>query len=103
MQPLEGVKVIDFSQYLSGPYCTMQLADQGADVIKIERPQGGDDSRVMAPFVEGESYPSAMPNRNKRSVTIDLKNQRGRELIHAIDRKSTRPNSSHVSISYAVI
>lgn len=84
MQPLEGVKVIDFSQYLSGPYCTMQLADQGADVIKIERPQGGDDSRVMAPFVEGESYPSAMPNRNKRSVTIDLKNQRGRELIHTM-------------------
>lgn len=84
MQPLDGVKVVDFTQYLSGPYCTMQLADQGADVIKIERPEGGDDSRLMAPMVAGESYPSAMPNRNKRSVAINLKDQRGRDVIREL-------------------
>ncbi len=54
MQPLEGVRVVDFTQFLSGPYCTMLLGDFGADVIKVERPGGGDDSRRMTPVLNGE-------------------------------------------------
>ena len=80
MQPLAGVTVVDFSRYLSGPYCTMMLGDYGADVIKLEHPAHGDDSREMAPFVGGESYPSAMVNRNKRSLALDLKSEPGRTV-----------------------
>jgi crotonobetainyl-CoA:carnitine CoA-transferase CaiB-like acyl-CoA transferase len=84
MQPLAGVTVVDFSRYLSGPYCTMTLGDYGADVIKIEHPAHGDDSRNMAPFVAGESYPSAMVNRNKRSLALDLKGEQGRRIALAL-------------------
>ncbi|MEO7125550.1 MAG: CoA transferase, partial [Nakamurella sp.] len=84
MQPLEGVIVADFSRYLSGPYCTMMLGDCGADVIKIEHPIHGDDSRNMAPFVHGESYPSAMVNRNKRSLGLDLKKEEGHRIALAL-------------------
>jgi crotonobetainyl-CoA:carnitine CoA-transferase CaiB-like acyl-CoA transferase len=80
MQPLDGVTVVDFTRYLSGPYCTMILGDYGADVVKIERTGQGDDSRDIAPFVNGESYPSAMPNRNKRSLALDLKSEVGRRV-----------------------
>ncbi|MFC7660792.1 CaiB/BaiF CoA transferase family protein [Pseudonocardia benzenivorans] len=80
MQPLTDVVVVDFTRYLSGPYCTMILADYGADVVKIERPGTGDESRHMAPFVNGESYPSAMPNRNKRSLALDLSREEGRAV-----------------------
>jgi crotonobetainyl-CoA:carnitine CoA-transferase CaiB-like acyl-CoA transferase len=58
----------------------MQLGDYGADVVKVERIKSGDDSRHMAPFVHGESYPSAMPNRNKRSVALDLKSEAGKRI-----------------------
>ena len=81
MRPLSGFRVLDLTRFLSGPYCTMVLAELGADVIKIEQPGTGDDSRRMAPKVNGESYPFAMPNRSKRSVAIDLKSDRGRELF----------------------
>jgi crotonobetainyl-CoA:carnitine CoA-transferase CaiB-like acyl-CoA transferase len=80
MQPLEGVTVVDFTRFLSGPYCTMLLGDYGADVVKIERTGHGDDSRDIAPFVNGESYPSAMPNRNKRSLALNLKSEEGRRI-----------------------
>ncbi|HEX4358343.1 MAG TPA: CoA transferase [Pseudonocardia sp.] len=80
MQPLEGVTVVDFTRFLSGPYCTMILGDYGADVLKVERTGQGDDSRDIAPFVNGESYPSAMPNRNKRSLALDLKSEVGRRV-----------------------
>lgn len=80
MQPLTGVKVVDFTRYLSGPYATMILGDYGADVVKLETPGGGDESRNMAPHVNGESYASAMPNRNKRSLAIDLKSPEGRQI-----------------------
>ena len=88
MQPLSGVTVIDFTRYLSGPYCTMILADYGADVIKIERPGTGDESRHMAPFVNGESYPSAMPNRNKRSLALDLSGDEGRAVARDLVAKA---------------
>jgi crotonobetainyl-CoA:carnitine CoA-transferase CaiB-like acyl-CoA transferase len=81
MLPLDGFRVLDLTRFLSGPYCTMVLAEFGADVIKIEQPGTGDDSRRMAPKVNGESYPFAMPNRSKRSVSLDLKTDRGRELF----------------------
>lgn len=81
MRPLSGFRVLDLTRFLSGPYCTMVLAELGADVIKIEQPGTGDDSRRMAPKVNGESYPFAMPNRSKRSVAVDLKSDRGRELF----------------------
>lgn len=80
MQPLDSLKIADFSRYLAGPYSTMMLADLGAEVVKIERPGLGDDSRSMNPIVNGESYPSAMPNRNKRSLALDLKADVGRDV-----------------------
>lgn len=79
--PLEGFRVLDLTRFLSGPYCTMVLAELGADVIKVERFPDGDDSRRMAPKVNGESYPFAMPNRSKRSLAVDLKHPRGRGLF----------------------
>src|SRR3954468_4955302 len=81
MLPLQGFRVLDLTRFLSGPYCTMVLAEFGADVIKIEQPVTGDDSRRMAPKVNGESYPFAMPNRSKRSISLDLKTDRGREIM----------------------
>ena len=61
---LQRLKVVDLSSHLSGPYCAMLLADHGADVIKIERPDSGDDARAMPPFVAGESAPFMIWNRN---------------------------------------
>ncbi len=76
--PLEGIKVLDCSQILAGPYCSMLLADMGADVVKIEKPSGGDDTRRMGPpFLEGESAAFLAMNRNKRSVVLDFKNADG--------------------------
>ncbi|MFN8857371.1 MAG: CaiB/BaiF CoA transferase family protein [Planctomycetaceae bacterium] len=80
--PLEGIRVLDLSRVLAGPYCTMQLADLGADVWKVERPQVGDDTRGWGPpFAGGESAYFLCCNRNKRSLTIDLKQSAGRELV----------------------
>jgi len=81
MRPLDGFRVLDLTRFLSGPYCTMVLAELGADVIKVEQPVTGDDARLMAPMVDGESYPFAMPNRSKRSVSLDLKDKRGQDLF----------------------
>ena len=76
--PLDGIKVLDCSQILAGPYCSMLLADMGADVVKIEKPGGGDDTRRMGPpFMEGESAAFLAMNRNKRSVVLDFKNPDG--------------------------
>ena len=75
---LDGLKVLDLSSHLSGPYCGMLLADHGADVIKIEKPNGGDEARAMPPHVSGESAPFMLWNRNKRSVTLDLKSEAGK-------------------------
>lgn len=74
---LDGLRVLDLSSQLSGPYCAMLLGDLGADVVKVERPGSGDDARVMAPFVAGESAPFMTFNRNKRSLTLDLKTAEG--------------------------
>lgn len=70
---LDGIRVIDLTSHLSGPYCTMILADLGADVIKVERAGSGDDSRRIPPHTDGEGWPFMLNNRNKRSVALDLK------------------------------
>ena len=70
---LEHLRVLDLTIHLSGPYCAMILADHGADVVKVERPDGGDDMRATPPFMGGESAPFMLWNRNKRSVALDLK------------------------------
>ena len=76
--PLADVRVLDLTQILAGPFCTMMLADLGADVVKVERPGGGDGSRHWGPpFVAGESAYFLQVNRNKRSITIDLKHPDG--------------------------
>ena len=79
--PLRGVRVLDLSRVLAGPYCTMVLADLGADVVKVERPQGGDETRTWGPpFAAGEAAYFLAVNRGKRSVAIDLGDAAGREL-----------------------
>jgi formyl-CoA transferase/CoA:oxalate CoA-transferase len=85
MTPLDGLTVLDFTRALSGPYCTMQLGDLGARVIKIEQPGKGDDTRAWGPpFVSGESAYFLSINRNKESVTLDLKDARSTPLIDAL-------------------
>jgi crotonobetainyl-CoA:carnitine CoA-transferase CaiB-like acyl-CoA transferase len=85
---LQDVRVIDLSAYLSGPYCSMVLADHGADVIKIERPGEGDEARRMPPFINGESAPFMLWNRNKRSVALDLKEARDHALCLDLVREA---------------
>src|SRR5947209_15517924 len=81
MLPLDDLTVLDLSRILSGPYCSMYLADFGARVIKLEHPTGGDDTRGFGPpFVGGESTYFLSINRNKESVAIDLKRKEGRDL-----------------------
>jgi crotonobetainyl-CoA:carnitine CoA-transferase CaiB-like acyl-CoA transferase len=82
---LEGLRVLDVSQVMAGPYCCLLLADMGADVIKIEKPNGGDDSRRMAPpFINGESSAFLAMNRNKRSLALDIKKPEGREIFRRL-------------------
>jgi CoA:oxalate CoA-transferase len=86
MGQLDGLKVLDLSRVLSGPFCTALLADLGAEVIKIESPGGGDDSRRFGPFVQGESVYFALINRNKKSVTLNLRAPRAQALVGALAR-----------------
>lgn len=79
--PLEGVRVLDCTMIMAGPLCTMVLGDLGADVIKVERPEGGDESRRFPPFVNGVSAPFLMLNRNKRSLALNLKHPEGRQAF----------------------
>src|SRR5689334_25174569 len=88
-QPLQGIRVIEFCNVAAGPYCGMLLADMGADVIKVEHPQGGDTLRAWPPITDGYSENFASLNRNKRSVTLDLKNaddiEQAKALINTAD------------------
>jgi len=81
MGPLTGVTVIDLTRVMAGPFCTMLLADMGAEVIKIEDPRGGDDVRSFPPIVDGWSSYFLGLNRNKKSVTLDLKTPGGRDVL----------------------
>jgi len=87
--PLSGYRVLDLSRILAGPYCTMILGDQGAEVIKIERPGTGDDTRTWGPpFAGGESAYYLCCNRNKKSVIVDLKQPEGLELVRELAKVS---------------
>ena len=80
-EALLGIRVLDLSRVLAGPYCTMLLADMGAEIIKLEIPGRGDDSRQFPPFKDGESLYYVNLNRGKRSITLDLKHPEGRRLF----------------------
>ena len=84
---LNGVKVVDFTRVLAGPYAAMVLADLGAEVIKVELPGTGDESRGFGPFVNGESAYFTSINRGKKSVTIDLREEAGQELARELAGK----------------
>lgn len=88
MKPLEGLVVLDMTRVLAGPFAAMMLADMGADVIKVERPEGGDDTRAYPPFQNGESAYFMSLNRGKKSITINLKHPQGKKLLKDLARKS---------------
>jgi formyl-CoA transferase/CoA:oxalate CoA-transferase len=109
--PLSGLTIVDFSRVLSGPYCTMLLADMGARVVKIEQPGRGDDTRAWGPpFVAGESAYFLSVNRNKESVTLDLKHPSARAIAgRLIDRadilvENFRPGTmDRLGLGYAAV
>ena len=84
--PLAGLRVLELSNFMAGPYCGLVLADLGADVIKVENPNGGDFSRDSPPFVGGISAGFLALNRNKRSLAVDLKHPEGRALFLRLAR-----------------
>lgn len=86
--PLAGILVIDLTRVLAGPFCTMMLAELGARVIKVENPQGGDDSRHFDPFIDGTSGYFQSLNRGKESIALDLKNPDDRELLMNMVRRA---------------
>ncbi len=84
-KPLSGLKVIDLSRFIAGPYCTMKLGDMGAEVIKVETPGKGDDSRELGPpFLEGESAYYLSFNRNKKSITLNLREEKAKEILRQL-------------------
>jgi crotonobetainyl-CoA:carnitine CoA-transferase CaiB-like acyl-CoA transferase len=87
--PLTGIRVLDLTRVLAGPLCTMTLGDMGADVVKVEQPGHGDDTRAWGPPFAGElSAYYLSVNRNKRSLTLDLKSEEGRELLGRLIRRA---------------
>jgi crotonobetainyl-CoA:carnitine CoA-transferase CaiB-like acyl-CoA transferase len=89
MKPLDGILVLDLSRILAGPYCSMLLSDFGADIIKIENPDKGDDTRAYGPpFVDGESVYFMSINRGKKSLTLNLKSPEGREILTKLIQRS---------------
>jgi len=88
VKPLENIVVLDLTRVLAGPYCAMVLADYGCDVVKIEPPGVGDDSRAFGPFIGKESAYFMSLNRNKRSMTLNLKEQEARDLFKNMVKKA---------------
>ena len=91
-RPLEGIRVTGLEQYMAGPYCTMLLADAGAEVIKIERPGVGDPRRSMPPFAEKDGKKKAAGfmgyNRNKKSLALNLRDPKGQEIFKLLTAQS---------------
>src|SRR6476646_10393879 len=81
MPPLDGLRVVDLTRVVAGPFCTMMLGDMGAEVLKIEEPRHGDDSRAWAPFIEGTGSFFLALNRSKKSVALDLKTPEGADAL----------------------
>ncbi len=89
MQPLDDIRVIDLTRVLAGPYCTMMLADLGAEVIKVEQPGRGDESRRWGPpFIAGESAYFIGVNRNKQDITLNLQHERGRQIVRELTQRA---------------
>ena len=88
MRPLDGVRVLDLTRVLAGPYASMMLADMGAEVIKVEEPGRGDDTRSWPPFVGGEATYFLSVNRGKKSLTLNLKSEAGQHLLRQLARRS---------------
>jgi glutaryl-CoA transferase len=88
MQPLNGIRVLDLSRVLAGPYCTMVLGDLGADVIKVESPEGDETRGWGPPFAGGESAYYLCVNRNKRSIVVNFKTEEGHTIIHELIKRS---------------
>lgn len=87
--PLTGIRVLDLTRIVAGPFCTMQLADLGAEIIKVERPGHGDDTRFFKPpEAGGESHFFLAFNRSKKSIALDLSRDEGRDIIHQLAAKS---------------
>jgi len=84
---LDGIRILDLTRVLAGPFCTMILADLGAEVIKLEIPKKGDDTRQYPPFIESESAYFMNLNRNKKSLTLNLKNPQGKEVFQDLIKK----------------
>lgn len=82
--PLAGIRVVEVGNYMAAPFCAMQLADLGAEVIKVEHPEGGDQVRQSAPLIEGEGSAFMRLNRNKRSIALDLKTERGKQIFRKL-------------------
>ena len=108
--PLEGIRVLDFSRMLAGPFCTALLADLGADVVKVETPEGGDDARHFAPRRGGESSYFMLINRGKRSITLNLKAPEGLRIAQELARRADivvenfRPGvAARLGIDYAAL
>ena len=107
---LDGIRVLELTNFMAGTFCGMLLADLGADVIKVENPKGGDFTRNAAPFLDGQSAGFLAVNRNKRSIALDLKADRGREIFLDLVRRSDvvienlRPGTlDDLGIGYAVL
>src|SRR5436190_9144092 len=86
--PLSGLLVVDLTRVLAGPFCTMMLAELGARVIKVENPDGGDDSRCFEPFHDGKSAYFQSLNRGKESIALDLKKAADRDVLLALVRRA---------------
>ncbi len=87
MGPLENLKVLDLTRVLAGPYCTMLFGDLGAEIIKVEVPGRGDDSRQFGPYQNGESAYFMSLNRNKHSLTLNLKHEKGKQILKDLVKK----------------
>jgi crotonobetainyl-CoA:carnitine CoA-transferase CaiB-like acyl-CoA transferase len=94
MLPLEGVRVLDLSRVLAGPYATMMLADLGADVLKVEHPERGDTCHWVPPFAGSESAYSLSANRNKWSAGVNLKDPEGLEKVKKLATNTDVPVQS---------
>ncbi|HEY8677597.1 MAG TPA: CoA transferase [Candidatus Dormibacteraeota bacterium] len=86
--PLHGIRVLEVGNYMAAPFCTMQLADLGADVLKVEPPEGGDVVRLTGPFLDGESSAFVRLNRNKRSIALDLKAEEGHRVFRRLAERA---------------
>lgn len=85
---LDGIRVLDLSRYIAGPFCGMMLADMGAEVIKVEKKGKGDDSRGLSPFKNDQSLYYTSYNRNKKSITLDFRSFKGQEILKELVKKS---------------